>query len=274
MPPIPLPQALAADLHLLRLAPDPSPDDDGLVLPADALVWRDGEPLLADTGGPRSSDAFWAQLEAVLDPADLRWIFLSHDDADHTGNLAELLDRCPAATVVTTQLLGRRLRAVLDVPLDRCRWLNDGERAVLGGRTVVALRPPAYDGPATRGLFDEATGTYWAADCFGMALPHQVADVSQLDLDVWERGTLAYHRLLAPWAVDLDRRRWHRAVDRLRALDARLVVGAHGAPIRRPDVARALDLLHELPEQGVAPAPGQAVLERLLGEVHGLPAAG
>ena len=274
MPPIPLPQALGPDLHLLRLPTEPSPDDDGLVLPADALVWRDGEPLLVDTGGARSAASFWAQLEAVLDPVDLRWVFLSHDDADHTGNLATLLERCPAATVVTTQLLGRRLRASLELPLERCRWLNDGERADLGGRTVVALQPPAYDGPATRGLFDEATGTYWAADCFGVALPHPVADASQLDLDVWEHGTLAYHRLLAPWVLDVDRRRWHRAVDRLRSLAPRLILGAHGAPIRRPDVARALDLLDELPDQRAEPAPDQAVLERLLAEVHRLPAAG
>ena len=163
MPPLSLPQALGPDVHLLRGRPEPAPDDDGLVVPIDALVLRDGEPLLVDAGAAPLADAFWSQLEAVVDPVDLRWIFLSHEEPDHVGNLPLLLERCPAATVVTIRELGRRLRAQLDVPLARCRWVSDGERTELGGRRIVALRPPAYDTATTRGLLDEASGTYWAA---------------------------------------------------------------------------------------------------------------
>ena len=32
----------------------------------------------------------------------MRWIFLSHDDVDHVGNLAVLLELCPRATVLTS----------------------------------------------------------------------------------------------------------------------------------------------------------------------------
>lgn len=30
----------------------------------------------------------------------VRWVFLSHDDHDHVGNLLEVLDQCPNATLV------------------------------------------------------------------------------------------------------------------------------------------------------------------------------
>ena len=48
------------------------------------------------------ADEFMAALRTVIDPAELRWIWLSHTDFDHIGSLHRLLDENPRLRVITT----------------------------------------------------------------------------------------------------------------------------------------------------------------------------
>lgn len=256
------PLPVTPDVHLIRSLPDGGGTER---LARNSLVLRSPQDtVLVDTGAALDRDAWWAQVEAVVDPADVRWIFLSHEDADHVGNLAEALERCPEATVVASWHLAQRLAGTVAIPLARCRWLNDGQRTHLGGREVVALRPPAYDAPTTRGLYDVASKVYWAADCFGLPVPHPVDDVGQLDRDVWDDGTLRFGSLLSPWATHTDPARWRQAVVRVAALDLHALTGAHGPVVRRRDVDHALELITELPERPEVTVPDQRELERIL----------
>jgi flavorubredoxin len=259
------PLHLAGDAWLLRSLP-PGPAVGPLRIHANAMVLAGEEPVLVDTGARATRDEWWAQVEAVVDPAAVRWIFLSHDDADHTGNLAEALERCPDATVVASWLLTQRLATTeRTVPLTRCRWVDDGESFAAGDRSLLALRPPAYDSPATRGLFDERTGVYWAADCFAAPVPHEVDDVAELDDAFWIDGFLAFHTQLSPWIADVDPIRWRRSVGRVASLGATTIASAHGPAIRGPMVGRALDLAFGLGGQAAVATPGQSDLEALLG---------
>jgi glyoxylase-like metal-dependent hydrolase (beta-lactamase superfamily II) len=44
------------------------------------------------TGAPLFRERWLESVGSVVDPADVRWVFLSHDDGDHIGNLASILD--------------------------------------------------------------------------------------------------------------------------------------------------------------------------------------
>jgi flavorubredoxin len=253
--------AIDPDTVLIRSLPD----GGGPVRVAiNSLVIRGAEPVLVDAGAATGRDEWWRQVEDAVDPADVRWIFLSHDDIDHYGNLLEALDRCPQATLVTSWFMGQRLAAFTALPLGRCRWVDDGEAFDVGDRQLVAVRPPAYDGPTTRGLFDTRTGVYWASDCFGTPVPHAVDEVAQLDRDVWEEGFAHFQRLLSPWCTVVDPGAWQRAIARVTELEPRVIASAHGPLVRRADVARAADLLAELPGMPDAVTPGQAQLEAIL----------
>lgn len=248
------PLHLAGDAWLVRSLPDAGLfDGRGPVrVHANAMVLTDGEPVLVDTGSPTARADYWAQVEDLLDPSEVRWVFLSHDDVDHRGGLTEVLGRCPAATVVAGQRLIHRLAEAVSLPAGRCRWVEDGDVFVAGDRPLLAVRPPAYDAPTTRGLFDAATGVYWGADCFGTPVPADIDDVADLDDDVWVEGFTAFHLLLSPWITDVDPIRWRQAVGRVASLGATTIASAHGPVIRGPRVGRALDLAFGL---AGAPAP-------------------
>ena len=56
--------------------------------------------------------------------------------------------------------------AEIRVALKRSVWLEPGDTFVAGDRRLRLVLPPIFDGPATRGLFDESTGVVRAVDSF------------------------------------------------------------------------------------------------------------
>src|SRR5262245_33269880 len=65
-----------------------------------SLVIQGPEAVIVDTGSARFRDDWIEQVFGLVDPQDVRWIFLSNSDRDHTGNVAAALEACPRAMVV------------------------------------------------------------------------------------------------------------------------------------------------------------------------------
>jgi flavorubredoxin len=228
-----------------------------------SAVIRAAEPVLVDTGTAVNRTAWLAQVGAVVDPADIRWIFVSHDDPDHVGNLALMLELCPRATILTTWFaVGRMaLEQGITLPMDRVRFVNDGEPVDVGDRTLRAVLPPVYDNPTTRGLFDPLTGFYWAGDCFGAPVSEFIVEAEDVPGADWREGFLDMQRMLSPWHTLLDHHRYGAAVDRVEGLSITAAAGAHGPVVRGPRLDDAYRLLRTLPHLGPLEVYAQTDLE-------------
>lgn len=236
------------------------------------LVIRGAEPVLVDTGAALTRAGWLEETFALVEPEDVRWVFLSHDDIDHTGALGEVMARCPNATLVTNWFTVERTMGEIDVPLDRLRILNPGESIVTPDRTLTAIVPPAFDSPTSRGLHDSATGVYWGADCFAMGVPGEVDDVADLPAGWFRESFLHLQRLLSPWHQWLDPARYAALVDGVRDLAPTVVVGAHGPALDGHHVDAAFQLLDEMPHLPAAPLVGQADLDAMIEILGAAPA--
>ena len=127
-------------------------------LPVNAFLLRGAEPLLVDTGLPTSRTEFLDHLWSLCDPKDLRWVWLTHPDRDHTGSLLQILEAAPQARLITTFLGLGILSLEHVIPPERAFLLNPGQSLDIGDRVLRAFRPPLYDNPATAGLIDQRTG--------------------------------------------------------------------------------------------------------------------
>lgn len=264
-------QTIAPDTHLVRQA-----FGEGLLpqaLQLNSLVVTGAEPVIVDTGVGLTLEPWSEAVFSLVDPADVRWVFVSHDDADHTGGLAMLLERCPQATIVTNAFMVERMGAELGLPLPRLRWANHGDTFDAGDRRFVAFLPPVFDSPTTRGLFDTATGVYWAADAFGAGLPTVVDDAGDLDRDLFRQAFRDFQRLVSPWHRWLDEARYHAHLDELAALGPTVVASCHGVALRGEVLTEAFALLRGLPTEETLPLPGNDELEALLAFLEEVPAA-
>ena len=215
--------------------------------PINSMLIRGAEPTLIDTGAPANRDAWLEAAWSLVAPEDVRWVFLSHDDRDHSGNLMQVMEACPNATLLTSWFAVGRMFEEWEIPLDRVRFVNDGDSVDLGDRELVALRPPVFDNPTTRGVFDTHTGAYWSVDTFATNVPEPLAESADLPDSAFEDGQLLGGRLIAPWGELLDDAKYQRYVDRVQQLDITVVAGCHTPVIRGSRVAEAFATTRRLP---------------------------
>ena len=245
------------------------------VLPVNAFLLNGAQPMLVDTGLPQSREAFLAALGGLVDPADLRWIWISHPDRDHMGALYELIELAPQARIVTTYA-GMGIASIdRPLPIDRVYLLNPGQQLDLGDRTLTCLRPPLFDSPVTTGFVDSATGTVFSSDCFGAPLPSLelagAADVSEIPAADLEQGQRLWASVDSPWISWLDAGVFDASLAPWRALDPELLLCTH-LPPATGRAGEFLDRVATLPGTAPFEGPDQEALEAILAGFEPVPA--
>lgn len=235
----------------------------GLV-PINAFVIKGPEPILVDTGSVVDGKAFMEALRSVIDPADLRWLWLTHPDMDHVGSLKTLLDENPRMRVITTFLGVGIMSLSAPLPMERVNLLNPGESITLGNRRITAVKPPLFDNPSTTGLYDDRSGALFSSDCFGAllsAVPQSAADLTDAEL---RDGQTFWATLDSPWLHKVDRSAFASELEGIRRLAPQMVLSSHlpAAPGRMLD--RMLGSLAAAPEARPFVGPDQAGLESML----------
>jgi flavorubredoxin len=230
-----------------------------------SLVILGEQPTIVDTGTPANREQWLRDAFSLVEPEDVRWVFLSHDDVDHSGNLDEVMSACPNATLVCNWAMVERHTNCFAFPLERCRWIVDGESLDIGDRTLHALRPPVYDSPTTRGLYDPTTRVFWAVDTFATPLPDPKMAIADLDPDFWSFGLMLFALgAVSPWLTMVDQAKYGSFVDRVQGLDIATVAACHTPVIEGPFIDKAFGRIRELPTLELPALPDQSVLDQIV----------
>ncbi len=233
-------------------------------LAINAFVIHAEEPVLVDTGAVVESDEFLSALRTVIDPADLRWIWLTHTDFDHIGSLHRLLEENERLRVITSFLGVGIMGLAAPLPMDRVYLVNPGQRVNVGDRTLTAVRPPAFDNPITTGLRDDRSGIFFSSDCFGAMLdevPESAEDISE---DALRQGQVFWATVDSSWLHTVDRAVFASELDRIRALEPTMVLSSHLPAASGSSIERLLGALAAVPDAPPFVGPDQAALEQML----------
>jgi len=239
-------------------------------LAVNAFVIKAKEPVLIDTGMGIESEEFMHALETIIDPEDLRWIWLTHDDADHTGGIRKILESAPKARLAANALAILRMSTTWPVPMERVHWLNPGDSIRVGDRELTAVRPPMFDNPTTLGVVDTKSRALFSADFFGALIPSPVRyaeDIAEADLT---QGMTAWASADSPWVHMVTPDVFGRALDKIRQLDPTMIFSAH-LPPAHGKTEQFLSLLSTVPTSTPFVTPDQTVLEQLLAQTKNTP---
>lgn len=244
-------------------------------LPINAFVLTGAEPMLIDTGLVNDRPDFLEAVASIVPLADLRWVCLTHDDADHTGSIAQIMERAPKARLLTHGVGALRMSTWWPVPLRRVHALTVGARVSIGDRMMRAVRPPLYDNPMSTGLFDELTGTLFSVDSFGAILPAPAQDAAEVPQDALMAGMTAWATFDSPWVHLVDHGKFAVALREVEALQPSRVLSSH-LPAASGSVDRFLAALAKVPDAEPAAAPDPEIFDLIIAGLEaqeGRPAA-
>ena len=232
-PPVPVvePQRIAPDTFLI---PNLVAAQPGTYVFVNSMVILAEQPVVVDTGAPLFRERWLDAVASVVDPADVRWVFLSHDDGDHIGNMADILaspptrrwSRTSSATSGSASTVPARCpssarcgsrRAAPSTPAT-AGCTCSARRSSTGRRPAACTTSaPARCGRSTRSPRLTTGAVYDAVD---------------LPPDLYDGSFQLFNSLVSPWHQWLDPVRYSRHVDTVEAIAPTTIASAHGPVLR------------------------------------------
>lgn len=232
-------------------------------LPVNAMVLLAKEPMILDTLAIVHRHTFLDEVFRIVEPKDVRWLFMSHEDRDHSGSIMQVLELCPKAKLVTNFLGLGKLHEEFDFDPRRIHILNDGDKLDLGDRTVHAIRPPLYDSSATTGIWDPKSEIYYGADCFGVVTTDVPQFTDEMKPSDFEDGFFFMNRANHIWFEHVKPEALAEAAEKIKSLGAKMLVSGHG-PVERRNVDRMCEMIKRISGMPSIALPGNDAYEQML----------
>jgi len=176
---------------------------------------------IVETSKVKFWDTYLAKIKQVTDPADIEYIILNHTEPDHSGNLANLLEIAPKATVVGSRLAINYLKDFLGKPFPHL-VVKDGETLDLGNKTVRFISAPNLHWPDTMYSYLEEDQYLFTCDSFGCHYAHpKMYDDQVGDFD--EAFKYYFDVILKPFSKFML-----KAIEKIRPLPLKGILTGHG----------------------------------------------
>ncbi|MGH3506083.1 MAG: MBL fold metallo-hydrolase [Nocardioidaceae bacterium] len=218
------------------------------VLPVNAYLLMAEEPMLIDAGLGVDGDDFIDAVGSVVDLETLKWVWLTHDDADHTGSIARIMQAAPNATLVTHAFSALRMATWWPVPMERVHAIRFGDEIHVGDRTLTAVAPPLFDNPMSTGVLDQSTGALFTVDAFGAILPEPTQDASDVPPEELAGGMLGWATSDSPWVHIADREVFSDVLDRVRRIQPSRIFSSHLPAANGTSLEDFLKVLETVPD--------------------------
>lgn len=243
------------------------------ILPINWYLIEAREPVLIDTGMPIEREQFLTTLQSLIDPRDIKWIFLTHDDNDHAGNIAQAMELAPNARVVIPFVGFARMADSHELPLDRVLLINPGQSFSAGDRQLAVVQPPYWDSPATHALYDPKNSVLFAADSLGAFIPAPAEEVADVPEAAFAEGFHTFARALSPWLHLVDQAKFEDHLNTVRRLDPQTILSSHG-PAAHGRTDYLLDALLTVPAMEPFVGPDHEEMLAMMAKVEagGIPA--
>lgn len=181
----------------------------------------DDAPLLYHTGPRKMFPLVRGAIESVIPATSLRYIGLSHYEADECGSLDEFLDLAPDAEPLCGQVA--KMVSVDDVASRPARGMDDGEELSLGRHVVRWIETPHLPHAWECGhLFETTTKTLFCGDLFTQGGHEHEPLTRQNILDSSEDMRNAFDYFS-------HTRHTRKLMEKLAATDPQLLACMHGA---------------------------------------------
>jgi len=196
-----------------------------------------------DTVKEKFWDDFLAKITSLTDPKEIEYIIVNHTEPDHSGNLRNLLNIAPNATVVGT---GNAIRYLKDMigPDFPHMIVKDGQVLDLGNKSLQFIGAPNLHWPDTMYTYLPEDKLLFTCDSFGCHFCNEeMFDDKVGNFD----GAFKYYYdvILKPFSKFML-----KAIEKIRPLEIDMVCPGHG-PMLRSHWKKYVDISEKYAEEAL-----------------------
>ncbi len=152
---------------------------------------------------------------------------MNHAEPDHASAVGYVLSESPDARLVTTAKGAQMAKLYFKVPDDRIQVVKDGDSLDLGGKTLKFIEAPWLHWPETMFTYAVEDKVLFPCDFFGAHTAFGMYDDENEGLIPLAQRY--YGEIMMPFG-----RMGARALEKIEALDIRLIAPSHGPIYRNP----------------------------------------
>ncbi len=176
---------------------------------------------LIETSKEKFWDVYLEKLKQVTDLSGLEYVVLNHTEPDHSGNLANVLEMAPDATVVGTRLAIQYLKDFLGKEF-RHLVVKDGDTLDLGNKTLRFVGAPNLHWPDSMYTYLEEDRLLFTCDSFGCHYAHPDMIDNKVG-DFSDAFKYYFDVILKPFSKFML-----KAIDKIRPLEINAILTGHG----------------------------------------------
>jgi flavorubredoxin len=153
---------IANDVFRINIEPE------GVGLSFSCFLIRDEQPAMVETGFDRTFGMFdlvYTEVQKLIDPSSLRYIFIPHFEGDECGSINRFLELAPQAEVLASPVAANvTLGDYVSRPV---KPIGQGEKVNLGHKTLSAVITPWVHVWDSMLVHDETDRVLFTSDLFG-----------------------------------------------------------------------------------------------------------
>ncbi len=192
------------------------------------LIEGDKKTALIDAVDPTMKEVLLEHLDK-LKVKNIDYIIANHAEQDHSGAIAQLVEKYPQAKVVCTPKCKELLVALLMIPAERFQTINDKETISLGDRTLEFIYTPWVHWPETMVSYLKEDKTLFSCDFFGSHLATTDLYVSD-EGQVYEAAKRYFAEIMMPFRAAIEKN-----LEKLKDYKIDIIAPSHGPMYDKPE---------------------------------------
>ena len=189
---------------------------------------------IIDTSKEKFWPTYYEKIKSVCDPEEISYIVVNHTEPDHSGNLRNLLNVAPNATVVGSSNAIRYLKDIIGPEFPHM-VVKHGQSLDLGNKTLQFVGAPNLHWPDSMYTYLKEDHLLFTCDSFGCHFCHEdMFDDMVGNFD--DAFKYYYDVILKPFSKFML-----KAIDRIEPLEIDMICPGHG-PILRSHWKKYVDI--------------------------------
>ncbi len=195
------------------------------------LIRGDEKNALIDTVNPGFEKEFLLNVMEKIPLEKLDYLIMNHAEPDHANAIPEVLEEAKNAKLVVSRVGKGAAMDYYGVPEERMMVVDETTRLPLGGKTLRFIDAPWLHWPETMFTYLEEDKILFPCDFFGQHLGIAKNFDHEVPPDELEEYAKRYYgEIMLPF-----RGPGQKALEKLRALEIRMIAPSHGMIYTRPE---------------------------------------